>query len=258
MNICRASGARKAFSAAAPRYDHFSSLQQTIGLELLNKVPDKPYRRILDIGMGTGWLTEKCAQRFAGAETTGLDHAPGMVARARARAIDRVLEADAQQLPFEDGHFDLVISNCVYQWVEDLPRAFGESARVLSPDGDFVFTCFGSSTLKELREAIDHGAPERPTTLHPWHLLSKEHMGKALEKAGFQRIAISADVRKETFDDLWSLIHWLKAIGANRVKRDRFIGRQSLAKASAYYQDHFAVHGGVSASFEIISGAARL
>jgi malonyl-CoA O-methyltransferase len=257
MSTLIVSKPQKAFSQAACRYDRFSALQKEIGLGLMHKIPDKQYQHILDIGMGTGWLTEKCGQRFPKAKTTGLDYAPGMVECAKKRDIDCVLEADARELPFKEGAFDLVISNCVYQWIEDLPKAFGESARVLNKEGDFFFTCFGPATLKELREAIHQSAPDAQTTLHHWHLLDKENIYKVLEKAGFQNIVISSDIKKETFNDFLSLIHWLKAIGANRARRHMFIGRQLLAQANAYYQKHFSVRDGVMASFEIISGVAK-
>ncbi len=247
---------QKAFSKAACRYDRFSALQKEIGLELLYRIPQKPYQHILDIGMGTGWLTEKCGQRFLEAKTTGLDYAPGMVACAKNRKIDFVVQADAQALPFPSEAFDLIISNCVYQWIEDLPGAFCESGRVLKQGGDFFFTCFGSATLKELREAIAQSTYHQGV-MHHGQDLAQERVCTALKMAGLNEIDICSEIRIEKFNDFSSLLHWLKVIGANRVQRPMFVGRELLGRVSAYYQNHFSIEGGVMASFEIIFGKAR-
>jgi len=248
---------QRSFSKAACRYDRFAALQKEIGLELLARIPEKQYQHLLDVGLGTGWLTEQCAARFRGARTTGVDYALGMVEHAKKRKIDAVLQADAQDLPFAERNFDLVISNCVYQWVEDLPRAFTESARVLKEKGDFFFTCFGSSTLKELREAIDRQAPQGQGLLHHWHLLTNKNIEEALRAAGFKEVHALSTIKKEKFSDFSALLFWLKTIGANRVKRSLFIGPQRLARAGVYYQEHFSVPDGIEASFEIIWGAAK-
>ncbi|MFA6378191.1 MAG: methyltransferase domain-containing protein [Candidatus Omnitrophota bacterium] len=249
---------QKAFSKASSRYDRFAALQKEMGLELLAKIPDKKYQHLLDIGMGTGWLTEQCGKRFSKTKTAGIDYALGMVECAKKRKIDRIVQADAQSLPFKEDTFDLVISNCVYQWVEDIPKAFGETARVLKKEGDFFFTCFGSSTLKELHESIHHCVPKGQGLLHHWRLLSKDNIHQALERVGFKKIAVSSEIKKEKFADFSALLYWLKAIGANRVKRNVFIGPRLLANAKDYYQEHFSVPDGVEASFEIIFGEAHL
>src|ERR1700694_3338965 len=70
----------------------------------------------LDAGCGTGFLSFELAAR--GHRVTGVDFAPAMVAEARRKAAARGVpirleEADAEQLPFAPGSFDLVISRHV-------------------------------------------------------------------------------------------------------------------------------------------------
>src|SRR2546425_12444821 len=67
----------------------------------------------LDAGCGTGFLTFELAAR--GHRVTGVDFAPAMIAEARRKAAERGVavrleEADAEQLPFAPGSFDLAIS----------------------------------------------------------------------------------------------------------------------------------------------------
>ncbi|MCX5681935.1 MAG: methyltransferase domain-containing protein [Candidatus Omnitrophica bacterium] len=257
MNILIAPKPQESFSKAACTYDHFSALQQDIGLKIFEAIPEKLYPYILDIGMGTGWLTEKIAKKFPESKMVGLDYALGMVKKEKKRNIHFVLQADARKLPFKKEKFDLVVSNCAYQWVQDIPGAFCENARVLKPRGEFYFTCFGASTLKELREALSKNVQGKPSELHHWHLLEKEKIRQALASAGFKDVKVASQERTEYFKDLFDLLSWLKLIGANGAKRNIFVGRQLLARASRYYEDHFRSCDGIGATFEIIFGTAR-
>lgn len=96
-----------------------------------------PGRTVLDLCCGHGELTAMLAD--AGVEVTGLDFSPEMLALARERAPRaRLVEGDAGALPFEDGSFDAVVCNFGMMHLPDQPRALGEIARVLRPDGRFV------------------------------------------------------------------------------------------------------------------------
>src|SRR6202048_1309162 len=71
---------------------------------------------VLDAGCGTGFLSLELAAR--GHRVAGIDFAPAMLAEARRKAAERGLAiryeaADAEQLPFAAGEFDLVISRHV-------------------------------------------------------------------------------------------------------------------------------------------------
>jgi ubiquinone/menaquinone biosynthesis C-methylase UbiE len=74
---------------------------------------------------------------------TGIDLVPEMLARAsenvRLAGLDNVTfeESPAEQLPFPDNRFDMVISNGVFNLVVDKVKALGEVFRVLKPGGRF-------------------------------------------------------------------------------------------------------------------------
>src|SRR4051794_6749044 len=92
----------------------------------------------LDVGSGTGFLALELAAR--GHRATGIDFAPSMVARAREKAAAQGLavrfeQGDAEQLPFPDGSFDLVISRHVLWTLPHPERALDEWLRVLRPGG---------------------------------------------------------------------------------------------------------------------------
>jgi len=96
----------------------------------------------LDAGCGTGFLAFELAAR--GHHVTGVDFAPAMLAEARRKAAERGVsirfeEADAEQLPFGAGSFDLAISRHVLWTLQHPEAAIDEWIRVLRPGGRLVF-----------------------------------------------------------------------------------------------------------------------
>ncbi|PKP74090.1 MAG: methyltransferase type 11 [Alphaproteobacteria bacterium HGW-Alphaproteobacteria-6] len=89
---------------------------------------------VLDIGCGTGIAALAAARR--GAEVTGVDLNAGMLAVARRKAPDLTwIEAPAEDLPFADGGFDVVLCQFALMFFADRPRALREMARVTRPGG---------------------------------------------------------------------------------------------------------------------------
>lgn len=98
-------------------------------------------RQVLDVGTGDGTYAIEAARR--GADVTGIDMDPGMLAAARlrseaARVSVALREARAEALPFDDGAFDVVLAVTVLCFVPDARGAVCEMARVLAPGGRLV------------------------------------------------------------------------------------------------------------------------
>lgn len=97
--------------------------------------------RVLDVGCAGGWLTAKIAQVLPGAEVTGLDVSPGMIKYAAREypELDFVC-ADAHEVPFPGGSFDLVVCTETLEHVVDPLGVLLEIRRCLSPDGQAVIS----------------------------------------------------------------------------------------------------------------------
>jgi SAM-dependent methyltransferase len=104
--------------------------------EALDIVPDE---RVLDVACGSGNGAIAAARRTWGG-TVGSDYVPSLLERARERAAAERLEiefveADAQNLPFEDGSFDVAISIFGAMFAPDQEQAAAELLRVVKPGG---------------------------------------------------------------------------------------------------------------------------
>ncbi len=116
----------------------------------------RPGEKVLDVGCGPGVLTLLARERVGPTgEAYGIDPSPEMIALAREKAAKRGLDAQfrtgvIEQLPFEDGSFDAVLSSLMLHHLpDDLKRkGFREIARVLKPGGRLLaFDMTGKGTL---------------------------------------------------------------------------------------------------------------
>jgi SAM-dependent methyltransferase len=124
---------RRQFDGLAPVWDGMRRPDSLAALEAaLDRV--EPPRRALDLGTGTGAAAAAIKRRFPGAEVTGVDLAPAMVAQAGRNVPDVRFElADASRLPYDDGSFELVT-------LANMIPFFGELARVVAPGGHLVIS----------------------------------------------------------------------------------------------------------------------
>lgn len=137
---------KAAFDEQAPIYDegmqgdHARALYPCILDEAHRALEDIPAPSVLDVGCGTGMLSEQLLSVFPSCHLTGIDLSPAMVDRARARLAGRaeVREADAERLPFHDGVFDLVVCNDSFHHYPDPDRAAFQMWRVLRKGGALV------------------------------------------------------------------------------------------------------------------------
>jgi len=133
-----------AYAAAIDASPYNAFYERPALLELLPPVRGK---RILDAGCGSGWYAERLLE--LGAQVTGIDASPLMLAHARERLAaratggppPRLLHADlAAPLPFDDGSFDGVVSPLVLHYLRDWTPTLRELRRVLAPGGWLVFS----------------------------------------------------------------------------------------------------------------------
>ena len=260
---------RRSFAAAARTYDDNAFLQREIGdrlFERLDYIKLQPVR-VLDLGSGTGYATRKLRQRYADADIVSLDLVPEMLRFSQAqlpttpilaRLFGRSkrqnwLCANAEALPLANESIDLVLSSLMLQWCD--PEAVSrEVARVLKPNGLFMFTTFGPDTLKELRASFRQ-LDDAP---HVNEFVDMHDIGDILVHAGFADPVMDQETVTLTYADLKSMLRELKGIGAHNVLPGRaqgLMGRQRWQRLQDAYEI-FRRDGRLPATYEVVYGHA--
>lgn len=193
MSAPQSSGKRLTFDAAAARSIEKMYVTPDVTLQrarFVQLLAPKPGERILDVGMGPGFLTYDLAP-IVGERglVAGVDSSPVMVELATKRCEGRgpceFRLGDATALPFADASFDAVVSTQVYEYVPDLAGALAELRRVLRPGGrvfildtDWDSVVWNTADPARMRRVLDAWDEH----LHDPHLPAK--LGPLLARAG--------------------------------------------------------------------------
>jgi SAM-dependent methyltransferase len=169
----------------------------------------------LDVGCGTGALTEAVADGCAPTRLVGIDPSAGFLdfARQRLRNAADFRQADAQDLPFAAGDFDRVISGLVLNFVPDQPRAAAEMARVARKGGEVALYVWdyagGMELLRHFWDAAG-ALDERARDLDEgprFPICQPEPLRELFEGAGLSHVetrAIDVPTSFRDFDDYWT------------------------------------------------------
>ncbi len=177
----------------AETYDRTSKPQQRWANEVISRVVGvERDATVLDVGCGTGRVTEHLARLFPAGRVLAIDASEDMVALARERLGDRaeVSRCDVLELDL-DGEVDVVFSTATLHWVTDHDALWPVLARALKPGGRLEVQCGGEGNIEQVRTVIDEAAASVGADLDgfdPWTFASPEDTERRLRDAGFTGI----------------------------------------------------------------------
>jgi SAM-dependent methyltransferase len=146
------------YSRQAERYDETRSASPSVLRPLREALEGAPGHRLADIGGGTG--NYALALQREGWDPVVVDRSAEMLARAAAKGLE-VVEADAQQLPFEDESFDAATMISMLHHVDDPGVALAEARRILRTGGRLVLKGFAREDAASLW-ILDYFPSSRP------------------------------------------------------------------------------------------------
>jgi malonyl-CoA O-methyltransferase len=197
------------FAKVADYYHQHAQLQQEVAddlcaqFELMNVQP----RRILDLGSGTGFVSERLRSFFPHADYVGVDLAHAMLQCSV--SDDFKVVADGHQLPFLPGTFSCIVSNLMMQWSPDLLGLMQEARRVLALEGIFMATSLGGASFPELTSLAEEFAWER--WMNP--LADMHDIGDVMAQAGFVEVVVSSLDYCLLFDTPLDVLTHFKRLG---------------------------------------------
>jgi trans-aconitate 2-methyltransferase len=177
----------------ARTYDRTSEPQQAWALEVLGRLEGiASDATVLDVGYGTGRVTEALAALVPRGRVLALDASQEMAALARERLGDRaqvwcqdVLDLDLDQA------VDAIVSTATLHWVTDHDDLWGRLARALRPAGVLEVQCGGEGNIDGVREVIEAVARDVAPELvgwSPWVFSGPQETEGRLRTAGFTAI----------------------------------------------------------------------
>jgi len=173
----------------------------TYAADLAMRLRAHPLGSLLEVAAGTGVVTRALAQVLPdGASIVATDLNPAMLAQAQAVPTARPVEwrqADALQLPFSDGEFDVVVCQFGVMFFPDKVRGFSEFRRVLRRGGVLLFSVWDRLETNEFAYEVERGVasvfladPPRFLSRAPYGYFDESVIVRDLSAAGFMPPAI--------------------------------------------------------------------
>lgn len=230
---------RKRFSKAAATYSENAPVQKSAAAELvriLSSLSERKYGRVLEIGCGTGdltevflsvylpeylWLNDLCPDMepyAVGASGAGDESSPlyGHVS---------FIPGDAEKTDFPD-NLDLIISGSTFQWLEDIRSFASKCAAALKKDGILAFSSFGENNLREIKYMTGMSLDYYPAA-DIAEILSDE----------FDILSASEKMEIVKFDDPMKVLQHLKATGVNGIPAVCSTGGEGTANTGVLMHD---------------------
>jgi SAM-dependent methyltransferase len=201
-----------------------------------------PGQRWLDVGCGTGALTDSILRLGSPSEVTGIDPSMAFIDFARTHVMDGRASfevADAQELPSHLSGFDVSVSGLVLNFIPDKERVLREVVRVSGPGSVVAAYVWDYAERMELMRyfwdvacELDSGAArydegQRETICHPNPL--RLLFGRHLEHVEIEEVIVPTVFR--TFDDYWLPFLGAQGSAPNYVASLDEASRDSLREA---------------------------
>jgi trans-aconitate 2-methyltransferase len=208
----------------ATAYNRLNNPMQTWGEAIVAQLPLRGDETALDLGCGSGRLTEFLLRRLPQGRVIAIDRSANMLEAARQHLEGdfdgrvEYVQASLEEIDFSEVA-DLAFSNAALHWIKDHPRLFGAIYRSLKKGGWLVAQCGGGPNVARVRARAAELMASEPYRAFfgewtgPWEFASPEVAAQRLRDAGFVDVETSmfeAPVqlasRQETYDYFQNVI----------------------------------------------------
>jgi trans-aconitate 2-methyltransferase len=234
----------------AELYQQKHSFVWQCGIPLVDLLAPQSGERILDLGCGTGQLTEQVAA--SGANVIGLDRSPDMIREAR-RLYPHLSfrEGDADNFDVADP-LDAIFSNATLHWITRPDATAQCIARALKPNGRLVVEFGGRGNVRHLARALEAASKivHGQTISHPWYFPGISEFAGLLERHGLEVTEAALIDRPTALDGDDGLRNWVQMFGGHWLtglpfdRRMEFleqvetIARPSLFQKGVWFADY--------------------
>jgi trans-aconitate methyltransferase len=201
-------------------YDNAHGFVSKFGEGILSYLLPKPGETILDLGCGTGDLTEEIFQK--GARVIGVDNSAEMiqVAKTKFPSIE-FLQADARIMNF-DVRFDAIFSNAVLHWIKEKDLVIRQMYLSLKVSGRIVLEFGGKGNIQQMENAmrmvLKRNGYDENANMDFWYFPSIGEYATELEKQNFRVIHAEHFDRNTPLKGDRGMKDWFMMFGINFLK----------------------------------------
>lgn len=212
---------RERFSKSLESYHEHARIQKRMAERLYSYVQNKKHLKILEIGCGTGFLTEIINKNLEFEQYTAIDIVENCKEYiTKINPNIKFIVADIEEFIIENSDtYDLIISNASLQWVENFEEVIKDLKTKLNPNGDFIFSTFGQENFREIYHAIG-------TTLNYFSLNELAKM--------FPASTIDTEIHIMAFDSPREVLRHLQLTGVNGVENQAWTKKDLINFENAY------------------------
>ena len=235
------------FARAAATYTAEAGVQRRIAGELAGLIAGlniPPAGRILEIGCGTGFLTEKLLEMLKPASMTVNDLCPQMLDRLSCGGVEK-MAGDAETLPYPD-NLNLIASASTVQWFAELQQWFDKCARALAPDGILAFSTFGPQNMHQTAHLTGSGLEYR----------TAEELCRMLADK-FEVLHVSQQTVTLHFDSARQVLLHLRRTGVTATAKGGAWSPAHLADFERRYAEQFPSPQGIPLTYNPLYITAR-
>ena len=231
---------RQSFQESLETYRREAAVQQriaeTLACRIVQHVP--PPTRLLEIGCGTGFLTENLRpwSRSSTYYLNDLNEEAGYLFDRRYRFIGG--DAETMDLP---GDLDAIVSASTFQWLHNLSVFFAKAFGLLRSNGVLAFSTFGPAHFQELRKLTGNGLT----------YFSQEDLAACLEKKNFQLLFSHEEKITLYFDQAVDVLRHLRKTGVSGSFRSPWSVKH-FREFQARYEELFSSGKGLPLTFHPI------
>mmetsp|Transcript_28401 Transcript_28401/g.27207 ORF Transcript_28401/g.27207 Transcript_28401/m.27207 type:complete len:380 (-) Transcript_28401:283-1422(-) len=269
---------QREWSSNADDSEYYDYLRIESANRLVDRIEDisKEFPLALEIGCHRGHVFDLINGKEGLSGTGGIggvetliqcDFCPTFVESAISKANEREKEKfnvksygllmDDEFIPFKDKQFDLVLSNMSLHWVNDLPSTLRQIKACLKPDGVFLGSMLGGSTLEELRRCFYLAELERKGGISPHAspFAKASDLAALMQSSGFSLPTVDVDTVQIAYPDVFTLMEHVSRMGEGTASLNRQynVGTDTFLAMAAIYQELYGQEdGSITATFQFI------
>lgn len=255
------------FSEKAHSYDKNAVLQKDMASRLVRLSglkKDNNAVNVLDVGCGTGFMTQRLSKLFDKGYFTLIDISEEMVNICRKRFYNIDAEyicADAEETQL-CGEYDIIVSNAAFQWFNHISETMSRLASHITSGGTLLFSTFGEHTFRELHSS--HRIAMENLSMEGRYTPGQEftdvvNLQNIIHKAfeGRCNINIVEEIVPVYYDSVLDFFNSVRAIGANNSGMYVHKKPTLLRELIRVYQNRFGTEGKIRATYHCVYGVVK-